>query len=446
MKNREKFEEIFGFKPNNGYKIITQGFNLVYKNQVLQEENDLALSDYNVEDKDIILIQSGSGDNNNNNNNGMEISEGKLKEGYEQICGVFGNMYEEEIIKLAIKKNNGNVDEAIMYLTYENNIEILKKENEQNKKKMQEQKSKNVVKKEEYIMPLEEDKINLLFDLLNEEDNLINDEIWKLFSQIKYPDSIINKATGLELMTVISEPNLYKMLLNLKLVNSLVFEDKFCKYNQIPVEIKSNWVSKFITNESFVSAILKKLNDIGDNQPEIEEKNGLERFQIKFQIISIFTNWFHNIFVNIVNVAKNKYIKNIIKDIAQCKEFNLHKNKNIHFINEIEKNNNANNANNGNNNANNENANANEQINQIEMINEKEAKGFIKILNDNNVVQIFYKLLKAALKYNKNNKDTIESILEMLLIYFSINKETIKILLEEEKKENCFSQLKSISK
>ena len=53
-----------------------------------------------------------------------------LNKGYEQICGVFGNMYEEEIIKLAIKKNNGNVDEAIMYLTYENNIEILKKENE----------------------------------------------------------------------------------------------------------------------------------------------------------------------------------------------------------------------------------------------------------------------------------------------------------------------------
>ena len=442
-KNQKQYNQMSPLNFSAEYikkEIITQGFNLVYKNQVLQEENDLALSDYNVEDKDIILIQSGSGDNNNNNNNGMEISEGKLKEGYEQICGVFGNMYEEEIIKLAIKKNNGNVDEAIMYLTYENNIEILKKENEQNKKKMQEQKSKNVVKKEEYIMPLEEDKINLLFDLLNEEDNLINDEIWKLFSQIKYPDSIINKATGLELMTVISEPNLYKMLLNLKLVNSLVFEDKFCKYNQIPVEIKSNWVSKFITNESFVSAILKKLNDIGDNQSEIDEKNGLERFQIKFQIISIFTNWFHNIFINIVNVAKNKYIKNIIKDIAQCKEFNLHKNKNIHFINEIEKNNNANNANN------NGNDNANEQINQIEMINEKEAKGFIKILNDNNVVQIFYKLLKAALKYNKNNKDTIESILEMLLIYFSINKETIKILLEEEKKENCFSQLISSDK
>ena len=271
-------------------EILKQGFNLVCKNQVLQEENDLALSDYNVEDKDIVLIQSGSGDNNNNNNNGMEIPEEQLKKGYEQICGVFGNMYEEEIIKLAIKKNNGNVDDAIMYLTDDQNIETLKKENEQNKKKIQEQKSKNVVKKEEYFMPLEEDKINLLFDLLNEEDNLINDEIWKLFSQIKYPDSIINKATGLELMTVISEPNLYKMLLNLKLVNSLVFEDKFCKYNHIPVEIKSNWVSKFITNESFVSAILKKLNDIGENQPEIEEKNGLERFQIKFQIISIFTN------------------------------------------------------------------------------------------------------------------------------------------------------------
>ena len=446
QKQHNQISSVLNMHFSNDYfkqDIDKQGFILIFKNQVLQEENDIALSDYNVEDKDIIIIQSGSGDNNNNNNNGMEIPEEKLKEGVEQICGVFGNMYEEEIIKLAIKKNNGNVDDSIMYLTDENHIELLKKEIEQNKKKLQEQKSKNVVKKEEYIIPLEEDKINLLFDLLNEEDNLINDEIWKLFSQIKYPDSIINKATGLELMTVISEPNLYKMLLNLKLVNSLVFEDKFCKYNQIPIEIKSNWLSKFITNESFVSAILKKLNDIGENQPEIEEKNDLELFQVKFQIISIFTNWFHNIFVNIVNIVNNKYIKNMIKDIAQCKEFSLHNNKNISIINENVKNNNINNGNNNANNANNGNGNdnVNEQINQIEMINEKEAKGFIKILNDNNVVQIFYKLLKAALKYNKNNKDTIESILEILLIYFSINKEAIKILLEEEKKENCFLQM-----
>ena len=124
-KNQKQYNQMSPLNFSAEYikqEINKQGFSLVYKNQVLQEENDLALSDYNVEDKDIVLIQSGSGDNNNNNNNGMEIPEEKLKEGYEQICGVFGNMYEEDIIKLAIKKNNGNVDEAIMSLTDENNI------------------------------------------------------------------------------------------------------------------------------------------------------------------------------------------------------------------------------------------------------------------------------------------------------------------------------------
>ena len=104
---------------------------------------------------------------------------------------------------------------------------------------------------------------------------------------MKYPDSIINKATGVELMTVISEPNLYKMLLNLKLVNSLVFDDKFCKFNNISKEIKSNWVSKFINNESFVTTILIKLNDIGINQNIDEGDKGNEQEELKFQILSI---------------------------------------------------------------------------------------------------------------------------------------------------------------
>ena len=408
-----------------------------YKQQVLQDE--LKLNDYNVENNDILIVESGNNINNNNNNInlGNEIPEHQLKEGYDQINVVFNGMYEEDLVKLALKKQIGDIENTIMYLTVENNIKSLRDEIERNKKE-EEQKKKMVIKKEEeIIIPLDEDKINLLLDILNEEDNLINDEIWKLFSEMKYPDSIINKATGVELMTVISEPNLYKMLLNLKLVNSLVFDDKFCKYNNIPIETKTNWVSKFITNESFVTSILNKLNDIGENQDSSEEEKDSEKNMLKLQILSIFTNWFHNIFINMINVTKNKYIESIIKDVVQCREFTLHNNNNINIVNELQ-NNNAN----GNNNANN----ANEQAVLIEMINEKEAKGFINILNKNNITLLFYKLLKTALSFNKNNKDIITSILEMLLIYFSINKESIKILLEEEKKDKSIVQLVACDK
>ncbi len=412
-----------------------------YKDYTLQDE--LTIYDYDIEKDDCLIVYSGQ---NINLNKECELSEEKLKEGYEQINGIFNGMHEKELIILALKKHNGNVENTIMYLTEEGNIEDLKKEIERNKK--EEQQKKVVHKKEEeIILPLEEVKINLLFDILNEEDNTINDEIWKLFSEIKYPDSIINKATGVELVTVISEPNLYKMLLNLKLVNSLVFDDKFCKYNTIPIDIKSNWVSKFITNESFVTTILNKLNDIGQNSKSNSNSNSIsnekekdkekdkdsEKDVLKLQILSIFTNWFHNIFINMINVIKNKYIESIIKDIVLCKEFTLHNNNNINIVKEMQ-NNNANNANNNNQN------NANAQVNQIEMINENEAKGFINVLHKNNIVLIFYKVLKTALSFNRNNKNIITSILEMLLIYFSINKESIKTFLEEEKKYNSIVQ------
>ena len=41
---------------------------------------------------------------------------------------------------------------------------------------------------------------------------------------------------------------------------------------------------------------------------EKKDENG-EKEEVKFEILSIFTNWFHNIFINMINVTKNKYIK-----------------------------------------------------------------------------------------------------------------------------------------
>ena len=400
-----------------------KGFNLIYKNQDL--EDNYTLNNYDIKNEDIIQISEV--EKKVNQIFEISISEERLNEEYEKIKGIFPTL-EEDVIKLSIKKNRGNTEDTIMYLTEENNINNLKKEVEENKKKEKNELKKKAKREEEYIIPLEEDKINLLFEILNQEDNLINEEIWKLLGSIKYPDILINRATSEELMNVISEPNLYKMLLNIKLVNSLVFDDKFCKFNKIAVEKKLNWTSNFIKNESFVNRILNKMNKIGEIQDQNEiieikekaeeksdEKNIKEKQVVKYQILSIFTNWFHNIFINMLDSIKNEYIQPIISDIKQSNSFTLKNQNNNENIN-------------NNNNDNNENA-----PQKIEAINEEDSKIFIDILKKNNIVKLFYKIIKASINITKDYKSIIQLVLEMQLIYFSINKESIKYFLEEEK-------------
>ena len=76
-------------------------------------------------------------------------------------------------------------------------------------------------------------------------------------------------------MNIVSEPNLYKMLLNIKLVNILIFDDKFCKYNKISLDKKLNLTFNFIKNESFVNTILNKMNNIG----EIKDNNEINEIK-----------------------------------------------------------------------------------------------------------------------------------------------------------------------
>ena len=363
-----------------------------------------------------------------------------------KINSIFPNL-DEELIKLSINKNHGNTEETIMFLTEEKNIIDLTKELEEKKAKEKNDLKKKNKKEEDLIIPFEEGKINLLFDILNQEDNLINEEIWKLLGSIKYPDDLINTATSEELMNVISEPNLYKMLLNLKLVNSLVFDDKFCKFNKISPEKKLNWTSKFIKNESFVKSILNQMNNIGEIQEqneivEIKEKeeekrdensNG-EKQVIKFQILSIFTNWFHNIFINMLDLIKNDYIQAIINDIKLCNSFTLHNPNNNENQNQIQGNNINNNGNNG------------DMPQKIETINEKDAKAFVDILSKNNIVKLFYKIIKTSISISKDYKIIIQLVLEMQLIYFSINKASIKYFLEEETNNKSLLYLISLDK
>ena len=418
-------------------EINKKGLNIIYKNQDLDDNS--SLNDYNIVNDESIQISEK--EIKINNINEIQIPEEKLNEEYEKIKNIFPAL-DEDIIKLSIKKNNANTEETIMYLTVEKNIEDLEKEIKENKKKEKIDIKKKAKKDEDNFIPLEEDKINLLFEILNQEDDVINEEIWKLLGSIKYPDNIINTATSEELMNVISEPNLYKMLLNIKLVNSLVFDDKFCKYNKISLDKKLNWTSNFIKNESFVNTILNKMNKIGeikeDNEiieikEKAEEKDGQnigENQILKFQILSIFSNWLHNIFINMIDFIKNKYIQPIITDMKQSNSFNIQKQNNgnqnqMININSI----------------NNENDNNDNEQQKVQTINENDAKIFLKILNKNEITKLFYKIIKTSLILTKDYKNIIQSILEMQLIYFSINKQSIKNFIEEEQNNKTLFNL-----
>ena len=91
------------------------GLNLEYENQNL--DNESTLEDYNIKNDDVLTVSKNDKSIINTNSN-IEyiISDSQLKEKCEQIKGIFSHI-DDEIIKLAIKKNRGDTEEAIIYLT-----------------------------------------------------------------------------------------------------------------------------------------------------------------------------------------------------------------------------------------------------------------------------------------------------------------------------------------
>ena len=103
--------------------VYKKGLNIFYKGQLL--EDNLVLDDYKVEQNACLIVESGV--KKENNKIEFQMSEEQLKEGYNQIKGIFNNMYEEELIKIALKKNKGDIENTVIFLTDESNIETIKK-------------------------------------------------------------------------------------------------------------------------------------------------------------------------------------------------------------------------------------------------------------------------------------------------------------------------------
>lgn len=102
---------------------------ILYKNSVLKD--DFMVADYHLEENAKLLIHKGNG----NYEDEYIPSEEELQNGYMGIKAIFGeNLYfGEDVMKAAIIKHKGNIEEAGLYLTVKTNVEILQKEIEDKK-------------------------------------------------------------------------------------------------------------------------------------------------------------------------------------------------------------------------------------------------------------------------------------------------------------------------
>ena len=211
---------------------------ILHKNTVLKD--DFTVADCHLEENSKLLIYKGGG----NYEDEYIPSEEELQNGYMAIKTIFGeNLYfGEDVMKAAIVKFKGNYEDAGLYLTDKTNVEIIQKELEDKKSKLEQ--------KKDDIICLDEGKINLMIEVLQvNDDHEILSQIWELFSTIKYPDNIIKIIIEENLDNILNINDLNKLILYLEIINSLIFDGDFCKYNKLNKEQKDIWISNFIRNE-----------------------------------------------------------------------------------------------------------------------------------------------------------------------------------------------------
>ena len=361
---------------------------LCYNDKILK--NNFTLSEYGINSGEIILLLNKGAIGLTEEE--VTLSEEQLKEGFEQIKVVFNDKFNEDMMKEALIKNKGDAQNTIIFLTEEKNVESIKEEVERKKKEEP--------KKKEEQFCLEENQFNLLLDILNEEDSQLNDTIWDLFSEIKFQDEFVNDSIENKFEKILEEKNWNKIILILKIINSVIFDDKtFCKNNQISKEQKNKWISKFIINKEFICQLLKFLSQ--DKNDEISEKN-------YFDIINLFINYFKIIFSEIAKLIKVNSQNNII----------------------------------------NENENINKSVLKFD-IEEKNMKNFIQILSENNFITYLYKIFSniTQSKYQTYLKKVIiENIFDISLNFLRLNPKEVEQLLNSEKESKILITILTLEK
>ena len=194
---------------------------LFYKGHILENDRQ-SLRDVKFENNGNIIVAKSSG---GTHFTPMDIEESRLADLVSNIKIIF-ELIDEEIIKVALKKNNYNLDETIYYLTDENNVQsIIRELNESNTNNMASNNANTLTFDMFTVQRLE-----LLLKFLDFNIPEISSNIWQLFSAIKFPDVIINNIIDTNLIDftrIFDYQNINMMLLNIRILNCLIFNDKF---------------------------------------------------------------------------------------------------------------------------------------------------------------------------------------------------------------------------
>ena len=145
----------------------------------------------------------------------------------------------------------------------------------------------------------------------------IKNQIWELFSSIKYPENIIKGIIEEQLDNILKIIEMNKMILYLDIIDSLIFDGKLCKYNKLNIEQKNIWISNFMKNAQLIKNIYNALNKLYTK---------IDYFQL-YMVIKIFVGWFHKILIKIcemIDIKENT--TNILSDIKMLRSLNSHDN------------------------------------------------------------------------------------------------------------------------
>ena len=214
---------------------------------------------------------------------------------------------------------------------------------------------------------------------------------------------MMQKIFGEDFDKIFNNKNGNKFILYLEIINSLIFNSDFCKYNKLTKEAKNTWISNFLKNKNLIKNIFTLLNSL-----ETEQYN--QFFLYKY--LNIFISWLHKIIIKICEKieSKNDNQKSIMTEIVLLREKN--KINDINLIDNSEGNN-----------------------NEFEIVNNNDALEFLNALNEINGDLIFYNMLNMILRVNsiKDKIILIQKISEFLIISLMLQKENIPKICSEEK-------------
>ena len=306
--------------PNLENNIILQ-----HKSKILIN-NKQTLLDIKYEPSSVIIIFEGSFSNNQE-----PPSDAIIEDMISQIKIVFE--LNNNVIAKALGRNNYNIDESIIWLTEDINVLQIEKEidDEANMNINQHCAEDNTEK----LILFTETRFILIKRLLDLDIQALNNDIWKLISSIKVPSAIITRLTDskqLDLNSIFDTSNINDLLINLKIINTLIFGD--CSFHNIKAleEAKRiEWKNNFLFQDgSFyllktINILLEKLantisknnrNDINSIFPYDKENhnNSMETLLICVKFIHFFT------LSSALSIANYKEsLNNIIKTLLQIR-------------------------------------------------------------------------------------------------------------------------------